>query len=121
MAIALLEPEAKALSEMLGAEHCLIGWPTVFEAHLVLSSLPRKRGIAILGKVLHAPRIDVVAFDRRMFEFSRTAFDRFGRGRHRAKLNFGDCLAYAVAKSHDVPLLYKGNGFAYTDIAPALP
>lgn len=121
MAIALLEPEAKAFSEMIGAEHCLIGGPTVFESYLVLSSLPQRRGSEVLDKVLAAPRIDVVAFDRRVFEFARLAFDHYGRGRHRAKLNFGDCMAYAVAKSHDVPLLYKGNDFAHTDIAPAVP
>ena len=50
------------------------------------------------------------------------AFDRFGKGiGHPAKLNFGDCMAYAVAKVHDVPLLYKGTDFAQTDIRPALP
>lgn len=120
MAIALREPEARAFGEMIGTEHCLIGWPTVFEAHLVLSSLPGKRGSAVLAKVLAAPRIDIVAFDRRVFEFARRAFDRFGRGRHRAKLNYGDCMAYAVARTHDVPLLYKGGDFARTDIVPAL-
>ena len=121
MAIALLEPEAKVFGEMIGTEHCLIGWPTVFEARLVLSSLPRHRGSEVLDKVLSAPRIDVLPFDRAAFEHACRAFDRFGRGRHRAKLNFGDCMAYAVAKSHDVPLLYKGVDFARTDIVPALP
>ncbi len=75
----------------------------------------------MLDKVLNAPRVDLVAFDRRLFENARNAFDLFGRGRHKAKLNFGDCMAYAVAKVHDVPLLYKGDDFARTDIAAALP
>jgi len=106
---------------MIGTEHCLIGWPTVFEAHLILTSLPRKRGDDVLDKVLAAPRIDRVTFDSPIFDFACRAFDRYGRGRHKAKLNFGDCLAYAVAKANDVPLLYKGDDFAHTDIHPALP
>jgi ribonuclease VapC len=57
-----------------------------------------------------------------MYRIAIEAFDRFGRGRgHPAKLNFGDCMAYAVAKAHQVPLLYKGDDFAKTDIATALP
>lgn len=47
------------------------------------------------------------------------AFDRFGKGRHPARLNFGDCFAYACARRLDVPLLFKGADFALTDIAPA--
>jgi ribonuclease VapC len=106
---------------MIGTEHCLIGWPTVFEAHLVLTSLRRRRGDDVLEKILAAPHIDMIAFDRRIFELAAAAFDRYGRGRHRAKLNFGDCMAYAVARAHEVPLLYKGGDFARTDIAAALP
>ncbi len=83
--------------------------------------MPHRRGLDVLDKVLNAPRIEVVAFDQRIFENAREAFDRFGRGRHPAKLNFGDCMAYAVAKAHDVPLLYKGDDFARTDIRAALP
>jgi ribonuclease VapC len=121
VAIALEEAEAEAFAELIGSEHCLIGWPTVFESHQVLADVPRRRGLDVLDKVLDAPRIDVVPFDRRIFENARQAFNRFGKGRHRAKLNFGDCMAYAVAKAHDVPLLFKGNDFAHTDITPALP
>ena len=106
---------------MIGTEHCLIGWPTVFEFHLVLSSFPRKRGGEVLDKIFSAPRIDMISFDRRLFQFATAAFDCYGRGRHRAKLNFGDCMAYAIARAHDVPLLYKGSDFARTDIAAALP
>jgi ribonuclease VapC len=53
-------------------------------------------------------------------EFAIEAFRRFGRGRHRAALNIGDCFSYALAKATDQPLLFKGNDFAQTDIRPAL-
>jgi len=48
-------------------------------------------------------------------------FRRFGRGRHRAALNIGDCFSYALAKAMDMPLLFKGGDFIHTDIRPALP
>ncbi len=121
VAIALDEPEAENFGELIGTESCVIGWPTVLESHMVLSAVPLGRGLQVLDKVLNAPRISIVAFDRRGFESARVAFERFGKGRHKAKLNFGDCMAYAVAKIHDVPLLYKGTDFAQTDIRPALP
>ena len=56
---------------------------------------------------------------RRTFR-ERDALRRFGKGRHRASLNFGDCCAYALAKLRDVPLLFKGNDFALTDLKRAL-
>lgn len=65
--------------------------------------------------------VELVAFDGNLFELARVAFDRFGRGRHPASLNFGDCFAYALAKAHNAPLLYKGDDFTLTDIRPAIP
>jgi ribonuclease VapC len=121
VAIALDEPEADQFEEMIAAERCLIGWPTVFEAHQVLSKIPRGQALRVLDKILTAPRLTEVDFGRVLFEQARSAFDRYGRGRHKAKLNFGDCMAYAVAKAHGAPLLYKGTDFASTDVAPALP
>jgi ribonuclease VapC len=120
-AIALAEPQARAFAEIIGSERCLIGWPTVLESHMVLKSVPLRRGLDVLELVLTAPRLHVVVFNGRLFEEARLAFDRFGRGRHRAKLNFGDCMAYAVAKANDIPLLYKGDDFRLTDVRPAVP
>jgi ribonuclease VapC len=53
-------------------------------------------------------------------QIARQAYMDFGKGRHRAKLNFGDCLAYALARSYDQPLLYKGRDFRHTDLQSAL-
>ncbi len=65
--------------------------------------------------------IDIAAFDQEQLGFAIDAFIRFGRGSgHPAKLNFGDCMAYALAKSLDAPLLFKGDDFAKTDIRSAL-
>jgi ribonuclease VapC len=66
--------------------------------------------------------IAVVPFDEPMAEAAFDAFKRYGKGQgHRAQLNIIDCAAYALAKTRDLPLLFKGNDFASTDIRPALP
>jgi ribonuclease VapC len=61
----------------------------------------------------------IVAFDETQAELAREGFRRFGKGRHPAGLNFGDCFAYALAKALDVPLLFKGDDFAKTDLTRA--
>jgi ribonuclease VapC len=65
--------------------------------------------------------MEVVAHDRELAEISRMEFVRFGKGRHPARLNCGDCASYALAKKRAIPLLFKGADFARTDIVPALP
>lgn len=55
------------------------------------------------------------------YRLAATAFARFGKGRHPAALNFGDCLTYAVAKAANVPLLFQGNDFSRTDLVSAIP
>ena len=64
--------------------------------------------------------IEIVAHDAILARIARAAFLRFGNGRHAARLNFGDCASYALAKAHNVPLLFKGQDFTQTDIATAV-
>ena len=64
--------------------------------------------------------ITIVAWDEHLASFATDAFVRFGKGRHAAGLNFGDCMAYALAKSLGAPLLYKGKDFPQTDIESAI-
>lgn len=64
-------------------------------------------------------RIDIVAIDTTLAEATVSAFDLYGKGRHPARLNFGDCFSYALAKSRNIPLLFKGDDFIHTDIVPA--
>lgn len=63
--------------------------------------------------------VKVVAIEPAMTAIALDAFRRYGKGRHPAALNFGGCFAYACAKHHNVPLLYKGNNFSQTDIVAA--
>ncbi len=64
--------------------------------------------------------IEIVPFNAEMATIALQAFRQYGKGRHPARLNYGDCMAYALAKHIGQPLLYKGNDFAQTDI-PAVP
>lgn len=72
-----------------------------------------------LDALLARLHIEIVAHDAALAGAARTAFLRYGKGRHPSGLNFGDCAAYALAQAHDVPLLFKGDDFARTDIVAA--
>jgi ribonuclease VapC len=120
VAVALSEPEGRRFREVILANRCLIGAPTVLECHLVLRPGPDAATFDSFRRLLALSHIEVEAFTRPLYALAAAAFDRYGRGRgHPAKLNFGDCMAYAVAKARDVPLLYKGGDFAKTDIRSA--
>jgi ribonuclease VapC len=122
VAIALNETEASEFSRVIVTSEAMVGTPTLFESHLVLEQQVFKKADGFLTALLARPSIHPVAFNLEMFRIAQSAFDRFGKGRrHPAKLNFGDCMAYAVAKFHDVPLLFKGDDFRQTDVRPALP
>lgn len=73
-----------------------------------------------LDRLIRELAIEIVPFDEDLARESRAAFVRFGKGRHPAGLNFGDCVSYAVARSRGLPLLYKGVDFAKTDVISAL-
>jgi ribonuclease VapC len=77
-------------------------------------------GIQKLTELLNQLSPKVIAFDEVQSNLAVTAVKAFGKGHHPARLNFGDCCAYALAKSMNLPLLYKGNDFAQTDIVSAL-
>ncbi|MEP9354111.1 type II toxin-antitoxin system VapC family toxin [Xanthobacter sp. KR7-65] len=110
------EPDADRYRALLVGSRCIIGAPTLFETHLVLRGKNYPYTLEAVDLWLAEGDVTVIPFDRRHMALTRTAFDRFGRGRHPAGLNFGDCMAYAVAKAHDVPLLFKGDDFSRTDV-----
>jgi len=72
-----------------------------------------------LDQLIARAGIEVVPQDRLLAEIAREAFLRFGKGRHPARLNMGDCAAYALARSRGLPLLFKGGDFSKTDIVAA--
>jgi ribonuclease VapC len=102
----------------LARRPCLIGWPTLLELQVVLtnrSKRPDQR--EFISFLVSQPNITPVEFGRSHYAAAAEAMVRYGKGRgHPAQLNYGDCMAYAVAKVARVPLIYKGNDFAQTDI-----
>lgn len=122
IAILHREPESDKLAAALyGAQRCMIGAPTLFEMHQVMGGRHGKAGIEVADDFLVDAGIETVSWTAEMVRLATEAFMRFGKGQgHPAQLNFGDCMAYAVAKSLDAPLLFKGDDFLQTDIRSAL-
>lgn len=120
VAIALCEPEEEMFARIIAQHRAMIGAPTLLEARMVLDGRIAASSEAYLDRLAQSPSIEIVAFDIASYRIASVAFARFGRGRgHPARLNFGDCLSYAVAKTRSLPLLFKGDDFVHTDVVPA--
>jgi ribonuclease VapC len=96
----------------------VISHVSVLEAIMVLSRVSSQPQTIVDGYLLEA-RIETRDFDAMQAQWARHAFLTYGKGRHPARLNFGDCISYALAKSLGIPLLYVGHDFIKTDIAAA--
>lgn len=120
LAILLREPGHDALAELLAdAEDPLISAATLLEASIVMQVKTGDDGVGALDQLLAAISVRCVAVDRTQALAARDAYARYGKGRSPAALNFGDCFAYALARVHGRPLLFKGDDFSATDIAAA--
>lgn len=106
--------EAMSTADVLG-----IGAPTLFETGMVVVSLFDLQGRSLLARFLEEREVTVISFGERHWGVATEAFIRYGKGRHPARLNLGDCMTYATAKVADAPLLFVGNDFSQTDIAVA--
>lgn len=120
LAILFGEPEAERLLEKVFAAEALgIGAPTLAETGMILAARLGPEGRVILQRWLDELGVVAVPFGEAHWRAAVDAFERFGRGRHAASLNFGDCLSYATARLSGHPLLYVGDDFAQTDIDAA--
>lgn len=104
------------LARLDAAEQVAIGAPTLVETAIVLEARLGTDARHILARLLDDFRVVVVPFVEAHWQEAARAFRRFGKGRHPAALNFGDCLSYAVARLADRPLLCVGEDFAKTDL-----
>lgn len=120
IAIVADEPERSALLDKLESAHRVVISPVaVYEATLALARITRDNlagARAAINDFIIMTGAILVPIDGTVGEAAIDAFERFGKGRHRAGLNMGDCFAYACAKIHRVPLLCKGDDFVHTDI-----
>ena len=121
MAILLKEEDAtRHRNALLAAEQVLISTATAVELHIVVTAKLGSEGILRLDRLLILPLFKIVPVDQRQMVIAGQAYERFGKGRHRAKLNYGDLFSYALAKSSNLPLLFKGDDFSETDLEPCL-
>jgi ribonuclease VapC len=117
VAIFLREPGFEALVDKLAeAANLGIGAPTATETAIVVSARLGRDGRNLVSQFLHEQDVVVVTFGNDHWRSAADAYARFGRGRHKAALNFGDCLTYAVARLAGEPLLAVGRDFPHTDL-----
>ena len=117
VAIVLQEPGFEELwDKILAAPEARVGAPSLVEAGMVIRGRLGQGGRSLLDSARAELGIRTENFDDRHWPVALDAFTRFGKGRHQAGLNFGDCLAYATASVAGEPLLCLGDDFAQTDL-----
>lgn len=120
--VGILDQESEAerlIRAVATASERMLSAANLVETGIVMQVRRGDDAVRDLDLLLAKLKIDVVSVSANQAELARDAFHRFGRGRHPARLNFGDCFAYALAKESTTPLLFKGNDFSQTDIAVA--
>ena len=122
IAILCREPEADSFIRAIStASGCVLSAVSHMEASIVLAGRQGSSSAwSGLDELVAAADIAIIPHDAELARAAREAFLRFGKGRHPAALNLGDCAAYAVAKTRALPLLFKGGDFLATDIAAVL-
>ncbi len=120
VAIAFNEPEAETYEQkVVDAPRRFISAATILELAIVIEARLGEAGAAELDLWLYKAGVEIVAVDAEQIAVARRAWRSYGKGRHPASLNYGDCFSYALAKTRNEPLLYKGDDFSRTDIEAA--
>jgi ribonuclease VapC len=124
IAVLLNEANAAQIAEAIdsGAQR-LLSAASLLEASIVIESRKGEDAGRELDLLIYRAAIEIVAVDQDQAEIARVAWRRYGKGRHPAGLNYGDCFSYALARSRGLPLLFQGEDFSRTDIdaVPLLP
>lgn len=117
IAILFDEPERDVFARrILEAENRMMSAVSKLESRMVALTRSGDEGRFHLDRLFERLDLTFVPFDEHQCEIAAEAFQRFGKGRHRAGLNFGDCAAYALAVAEAEPLLFKGTDFSATDV-----
>ena len=121
IAILLDEPERGKFAKVLETSRDRrVSTVSLVETSIVIETRLGAAGIRELDQLLKEASLETVGFDHEQALLAREAYRLFGRGRHPAALNFGDCCTYALASALGEPLLFKGDDFSQTDIASAI-
>ena len=117
IAILFNEPDrASLVAKMASASSLSVSAASVLESAMVLEGNRGLGASADLDDLIRRTRMRIIPFDVEQLEIARKAFELYGKGRHPAGLNFGDCISYALAKWTGEALLYKGEDFTLTDV-----
>ncbi|NOU14194.1 MAG: type II toxin-antitoxin system VapC family toxin [Methylococcaceae bacterium] len=117
IAILLGEDDAQSFIQILAdTDKIYISAVTLVESAMVIEHKKGESGAKKYDELLTVLSANIIAFDSQQARLARIAWQNYGKGKHPAKLNFGDCCSYAAAKFLDLPLLFKGNDFSQTDI-----
>jgi len=117
IAILLDEPEAKYFEKSLADTYDIfISAVSIVESSMVIEYRKQEQGAKEYDELLKKIAPNIIEFNEQQAKLARIAWRKYGKGRHPAKLNFGDCCSYATAKYLNQPLLFKGNDFSKTDI-----
>jgi ribonuclease VapC len=117
LAVLLGEAEAKTFAEAIASDATrLLSAVSAVEAAIVIEARKGPDGARELDLLLERTGTQIVPFNEAHFKVAREAWRRFGKGRHTAGLNLGDCCAYALSVSAREPLLFKGGDFSKTDV-----
>jgi len=118
LAILFGEPEAEDFARAIADDpRPLVSACSVLESAVVLLVRKGVDGPSLLDALIQAARLRTVSMNADQAVIARSAYTRFGKGRHPAGLNLGDCCSYALARASGEPLLFKGKDFAQTDVA----
>ena len=118
LAILQDEPERRSFNEAIeAAESRVMSVAHYVEVSIVIETRHGAEGLRELDRFVDRAGLELVGVDVQQGKMARDAFSRFGKGRHAAALNFGDCFAYALAHTLAQPLLFKGNDFSKTDLS----
>jgi ribonuclease VapC len=117
ISVLLGEPESQQISTaILEADERQVSTFSILESNIIAFSRKGQRGQLDLDALFQELDLTAVPFDAEQAQIARQAWNRFGKGRHPAALNIGDCCSYALARSVGAPLLCKGNDFSQTDL-----
>ncbi len=121
LAILFKEPERDTFATAISdAGVRLVSSVNAFEAAVVVLARKGPAGLRELDLLFHAAGVETVPFTEEHVRLAREAYERYGKGRHPAGLNLGDCCAYALSRHSGEPLLFKGDDFGRTDVLSAV-
>jgi ribonuclease VapC len=120
IAILKNEPERRSFNKIIeGSDSCLMSIVSFVESSIVIENRYGDEGLSDFDRFIASAQIQIVPVDLEQAHIARAAFRQYGKRRHPAGLNFGDCFSYALAKAKHLPLLFKGRDFPKTDIQVA--